>query len=170
MNVTRAYCIAKLAETLSLPEDNPIVVNLEKGILNHTCDAVKTPDECSFENHWFATRYKLKFLSVRDNIEKSSHLRDEILQKKLKASEVVDLKPWETWKDGPYAVAMENKILREMRKEFNAREAKEQMEGFFVCRRCKSKKTTYYELQTRSADEPMTVFVSCHNCNASWKC
>jgi transcription elongation factor S-II len=25
-------------------------------------------------------------------------------------------------------------------------------------------------MQTRSADEPMTVFVSCHNCSASWKC
>lgn len=170
MNATRAYCIEKLAESLSLPQDSPIVVNLEKGILNHTFDAMKTPDECSFENQWFSTRYKLKFLSVRDNIDKSSHLKDDILAKKLKAHEVVDLKPWETWKDGPYATAMWEKIRKDMKKEYNAKEAKAQMEGFFQCRRCKSKKTTYYEMQTRSADEPMTVFVSCHNCTASWKC
>ena len=34
-------------------------------------------------------------------------------------------------------------------------------EGEFTCRKCKSTKTTHYSLQTRSADEPMTVFVTC---------
>lgn len=170
MNATRAHCLEKLADVLSLPQDNPTVINLEKAILNHAWDAMKTEEECSFENHWFSTRYKLKFLSVRDNIEKSSHLMRDITEKKIRACDVVDLKPWELWRDGPYATAMEEKIRKDMRKEFNAKEATEQMEGFFQCRRCKSKKTTYYEMQTRSADEPMTVFVSCHNCNASWKC
>jgi len=28
---------------------------------------------------------------------------------------------------------------------------------------------TYYQLQTRSADEPMTTFVTCLTCNARWK-
>ena len=40
----------------------------------------------------------------------------------------------------------------------------------FKCRRCKSRKTTYYELQTRSADEPMTTFITCLNCGKRWKC
>ena len=34
-------------------------------------------------------------------------------------------------------------------------------EGAFQCRKCGSKKTTYYQMQTRSADEPMTTFVQC---------
>jgi len=42
--------------------------------------------------------------------------------------------------------------------------------GIFECGRCKSYKTTYYQLQTRSADEPMTTFVTCVNCNKKWKC
>lgn len=37
------------------------------------------------------------------------------------------------------------------------------------CRRCGGRECTFYELQTRSADEPMTVFVSCVLCGASWK-
>ena len=41
--------------------------------------------------------------------------------------------------------------------------------GFFKCGRCKSKKTTYFEMQTRSADEPMTCFITCHNCGKSWR-
>ena len=40
----------------------------------------------------------------------------------------------------------------------------------FTCRKCKSNKCTYYQMQTRSADEPMTTFVSCIECGNRWKC
>ena len=43
-------------------------------------------------------------------------------------------------------------------------------DGMFKCNKCKSMKTTYYQMQTRSADEPMTTFVTCNNCGAKWKC
>jgi transcription elongation factor S-II len=39
----------------------------------------------------------------------------------------------------------------------------------FQCRKCKSKKCTYYELQTRSADEPATIFITCLDCGKNWK-
>ena len=32
------------------------------------------------------------------------------------------------------------------------------------CGKCRERKCTYFEMQTRSADEPMTVFVLCNNC------
>lgn len=40
----------------------------------------------------------------------------------------------------------------------------------FKCGKCGKRKCTYYEKQTRSADEPMTVFVSCMNCGNKWRC
>ena len=40
----------------------------------------------------------------------------------------------------------------------------------FKCYKCKQRKTTYNQLQTRSADEPMTTFVTCLNCGKRWKC
>ena len=40
----------------------------------------------------------------------------------------------------------------------------------FKCRKCTSTECTYYQMQTRSADEPMTTFVSCINCGNRWKC
>ena len=40
----------------------------------------------------------------------------------------------------------------------------------FTCYKCKSKECSYYQLQTRSADEPMTTFVTCINCGTRWKC
>ena len=42
--------------------------------------------------------------------------------------------------------------------------------SLFTCGRCKSTKTTSTQKQTRSADEPMTVFVLCLNCGNRWKC
>ena len=39
----------------------------------------------------------------------------------------------------------------------------------FTCRKCKGKNCTYYLQQTRSADEPMTIFVQCLDCGTRWK-
>jgi DNA-directed RNA polymerase subunit M/transcription elongation factor TFIIS len=39
----------------------------------------------------------------------------------------------------------------------------------FKCRRCNKRECTYYELQTRSADEPMTIFITCVNCGKEWR-
>ena len=39
----------------------------------------------------------------------------------------------------------------------------------FKCGRCKQRKCTYFQMQTRSADEPMTTFVTCTVCQNRWK-
>jgi len=39
----------------------------------------------------------------------------------------------------------------------------------YTCRKCKNNKCTYYQMQTRSADEPMTVYISCTICGNRWK-
>jgi transcription elongation factor S-II len=39
----------------------------------------------------------------------------------------------------------------------------------YTCRKCKNNQCTYYQMQTRSADEPMTVYISCVCCGNRWK-
>lgn len=39
----------------------------------------------------------------------------------------------------------------------------------FTCGKCKKKRCTYTQVQTRSADEPMTTFVFCNECGNRWK-
>jgi len=53
---------------------------------------------------------------------------------------------------------------------------KRQLEGnrsmatdIFLCTKCWKRECTYYEMQTRSADEPMTIFITCLNCGKHWR-
>ena len=39
----------------------------------------------------------------------------------------------------------------------------------FTCWKCKSNKCSYYQLQTRSADEPTTRFYRCTKCKYTWR-
>ena len=39
----------------------------------------------------------------------------------------------------------------------------------YQCRKCKKRKCTIRQMQTRSADEPMTTFVKCVECGTEWK-
>jgi DNA-directed RNA polymerase subunit M/transcription elongation factor TFIIS len=39
----------------------------------------------------------------------------------------------------------------------------------YTCGKCHHKETSYEELQTRSADEPMTLFFTCLHCSHRWR-
>ena len=63
--------------------------------------------------------------------------------------------------------ALKDKLLQREQKilEGNKSRATDQ----FKCRRCFKRECTYYELQTRSSDEPMTIFITCLNCGKEWR-
>jgi DNA-directed RNA polymerase subunit M/transcription elongation factor TFIIS len=43
------------------------------------------------------------------------------------------------------------------------------IDGIYTCNKCKSKKIFIWQMQTRSADEPITTFCTCINCQNKWK-
>ena len=59
--------------------------------------------------------------------------------------------------------------LEECQSDWALRHGAIQASGMFQCGKCKGSKTTYFQMQTRSADEPMTTFVTCLTCKNKWK-
>lgn len=166
----RKYVIERFSNMLELVEDDTICINLEKNILNYASDKCRNlGQEPAWDNHKYSSIYKHKFLQIQYNLRRSPVLKNWIVSKKVRTKDVVEMRPEDLWPDGPYAKEIGVGIHKQLRKAYLAQEIKNQ-EGFFVCGRCKSKKTTYFQMQTRSADEPMTVFVSCLNCDRNWKC
>lgn len=167
MNVTRVFVIDRLSTLLGIPKEDTICTDIEKCILNYACDAAC--GQPAWDNPHFVSMYKHKFLWIQNGLKDNHTLTAEIRGKKIKPTELVKMGPHHFWPEGPYAKTMEYMIHKELRKEYLAKEVKNQ-DGLFTCNRCRTKKTTYYQLQTRSADEPMTTFVSCLNCDKNWKC
>ena len=63
-------------------------------------------------------------------------------------------------------------VLIDKKKAIEANKYNQNMKAttdMFTCKKCKSKRCTHYELQTRSADEPATIFVTCLDCGKNWR-
>ncbi len=125
--------------------------------------------------------YKKKARSIVSNFKKNEGLRKAILDGSQNASKVVDLtieqlasqeRNEERNKDiKEISLSQRTDFMDITRAErMLANGIDPNMGGEFTCRRCKGNKTTHYERQTRSSDEPMTVFVTCLTCGNRWKC
>ncbi|KAI1243381.1 hypothetical protein IHE44_0000985 [Lamprotornis superbus] len=81
------------------------------------------------------------------------------------------------FKKALYIKEMASDELKEMRKNLTKEAIREHQMAktggtqtdLFTCGKCKKKNCTYTQVQTRSADEPMTTFVVCNECGNRWK-
>jgi hypothetical protein len=139
--------------------------NLEKGIFNYTLkEASNRKIVKKWDNPYFVQLYIDRLRSIYSNLSKD--IINQINNETIKAHTVAfmthqEMCP-EIWKE-----LIEAKAKRDANKyETNIAAATDT----FTCRKCKGNKCTYYQLQTRSADEAITTFVTCLNCSNRWKC
>lgn len=146
--------------------DDKYAKNIEVAIFNWTVRRVaKNP---SWENKVFREMYKARFMEMKRALNEPA-LRERIAQKQVKMKDLVVMTPNQLMPNGPMAIAMLTAHKKELDIESIKAKNDEEYEGIFMCRKCRSKKTRYYQLQTRSADEPMTTYVTCTNCDNHWK-
>jgi transcription elongation factor S-II len=118
----------------------------------------------------FRRIYANKMSSIYLNIDTESYIKNDelydlIMNDKLDLKNIAFLRPHELFKK------KWDKYLEKQKAEedFLYSVGKSNITDEFKCSRCKKNETSYYQLQTRSADEPMTTFVQCINCGNRWK-
>ena len=159
----------KLTKILSSVSDSESVISTEKSIYNKTIrDARRLSIERLWENQIFKNCYirnSLKVISKLSTNKNAEKKKKKIKKCTLKPEEIINKQPEEL-----YPELWEDVILNNKKKmDFLQTESVQKGTSMFKCGKCKERNCTYFQLQTRSADEPMTTFVTCLNCNNRWK-
>ena len=159
-----------LINNLKIPELE--ARDLEIGVFNSSIDYANNYDiQLSWNCQLFMETYINISRSIYSNISKTSYVKNENLYDRMivKKEFLPHMLPYmqyhnifpERWKD----------IIEKNQRRFKAAyEIKlVAMSDMITCMRCKSKKVSYYELQTRSGDEASTLFMNCLICGKKWK-
>ena len=142
--------------------------DLEEAILHVVCEqAIKENIEIDWNNRVFWNMYRSRAISFYEYMRRGADIdwltklkSGEITHRQFAEMNAVDLCP-SMWKSSI------EKIIESEKKLY----AKNENAAIFMwCSACKKKtKCDYYQMQTRSADEPMTTFVTCLECSRRWK-
>lgn len=156
----------------SIIDNKDISNNLEIGIYNN---CIRNAEQMGiikkWDNNHFIKLYLLSVISIYSNLKKESYIGNDYLlnvikQGEVQAYDVPFLKPEnifpERWKPILDKKFKRDKLKYEKRTEIAT--------NLYQCSRCGERKCAMYQLQTRSADEPMTTFVTCLVCDKRWKC
>lgn len=151
--------------------DKSEVEGLERAIYN---GALRRATQRHIGKVWthtpFLELYVMFAKHISANLLPTAYVNNEELFAKYKAGEVTfrevcEMDTYqlfeERWKD----CFLEQQIREKRQLEGNKAMATDR----FLCKRCHKRECTYYELQTRSADEPMTIFITCLNCGKHWR-
>jgi transcription elongation factor S-II len=139
--------------------------NLEKGVFNYS---LKEADQRKIVKKWdnkqFVQIYVDRLRSIITNLK--GEILEQINDGTIKPHIVAFMTHQEMCPE-KWSALIDAKSKRDKNKfETNIAAATDT----FTCRKCKGNQCTYYQMQTRSADEPMTTFVTCILCSARWKC
>ncbi|KAG1679637.1 hypothetical protein FOA52_006154 [Chlamydomonas sp. UWO 241] len=129
--------------------------------LNPAEIAVLVEDAMFAQSGEVNAKYKAKYRTLGFNLKDPNNpdLRSKVLHGEIPPEILVNLSSDEL---GSNERRQDNSKIREHMKNEAVRSNNAQAStDMFQCGKCRQRKCTYYQMQTRSADEPMTTFVQC---------
>lgn len=149
-----------------LIDDESIGNNIEISIFNYTVKEAKNQKIIKkWKNEKFLEIYSGRLKTIIFNLKNNDELVNQLKTKSITLKSFATMTHQEMWPE-LWRLRIENKMKRDKSRFTTNIEASTDM---FTCRKCRSKKCTYYEMQTRSADEPATIFITCLDCGKNWK-
>jgi len=146
-------------------ENETFFINLEKGIFNYAIKEANSKKIIKkWDNIYFAQLYIDRLRSIFNNLKNPQF--QELIKSDEIAPQTIAFMTHQEMNPDRWRLLIHNKTIRDASKYVTNIAASTDM---YTCKKCKSKKCTYYELQTRSADEPATIFVTCLDCGKHWK-
>lgn len=114
-------------------------------------------------------RYKNRVRSRVSNLKdpKNPSLRNNYIAGVITASKLAKMTPEEMASDEMKKVR--ERFVKEAINDAQLATVQGTKTDLLKCGKCKKRNCTYNQLQTRSADEPMTTFVLCNECGNRWK-
>ncbi|XP_030939684.1 transcription elongation factor TFIIS-like [Quercus lobata] len=120
---------------------------------------------------WSNPIKKANYQSILLNLKdpKNPDLRRRVLLGEIKPETLVTMSAEEMASHKRQSENIQIQLKSLKRCMHDADEEEKATTDMFQCSRCRERKCTYYQMQTRSADEPMTTYVTCVKCNKRWK-
>lgn len=114
-------------------------------------------------------KYKNRVRSRMSNLKdaKNPNLRKNVLAGAIELRRIATMTAEEMASDE--LKQLRNVLTQEAIREHQMAKTGGTTTGLLQCGKCKKKNCTYNQVQTRSADEPMTTFVLCNECGNRWK-
>ena len=137
---------------------------MEKAIADYTSNRMKTvyPTEpIHWSNKTTRRLYLRKYRSVKANLSNVCRL----LREGYSSHDIVHMKYYEI---DPERWAKELSEIKNREIASLVAYTDDVCDGLLMCFQCKSHKTRYTTLQTRSSDEPTTVYARCFACGFTW--
>jgi transcription elongation factor S-II len=140
-------------------------INLEKGIHNWAIkEATNKKVVKKWDNQFFIQIYLDHLRSIYINL-KNDRLIKMVKNGEIKSQEIAFMTHQEMCPE-KWEEAIKAKNIRDKNKFEQKLEA---MTDRYTCKKCKSKRCSYYQLQTRSADEGITTYITCLDCGQRMK-
>lgn len=153
--------------------DASLANDLEDAILRRCVREAKEQSiNVSWSDTFFWNLYRARALYIYENLRgKSGYVQNpEPWLERLKSGEISAVQFAEFSAADMYPKMWKEEIERQIEKDKHLYSNEGIASIHMYCSRCKRQtKCDYYQLQTRSADEPMTTFVTCLECDRRWK-